>query len=302
MKTPAQFIPKPGPIFCSGYGQFHTNELGKENRIPYAQITFAKIRQLVDNPQQVDKSLAQWLIPSTLQSRKFKEQEANGEFWMLWGDIDENAIGIHGTPKRIETMIPGCDYEIYTTKTATQSNQKFRILILLNKPLSGSDWVICQEILNDKLESNGIIPDRKSQGAAQLCYLPNRGEYYDSKSKRNGAFFEPAFQWADEIKNKQDEISLKAAELERLSTEAKLRREAFKSNSGTSSPDLIGAFNQTYTVQDILLQAGYAQKGNTFRHPKSKSGSFSANVKDGRVYSFSSNDPLYTGGGGDGCS
>ena len=300
MKTPAQSIPKLKLGFCSGTGQFHTDEEGKDNRKPYLLITLEEIRRLVDNPQQVDKSLAQWLIPSTLQSRKFKEQEANGEFWMLWGDIDKNAIGIHGTPKRIETMIPGYDYEIYTSKSATQGNQKCRILILLNKPLSGSDWVICQRILNDKLESNGIIPDRASERPAQLCYLPNSGEYYGSKSKRNGAFFDPAFQWADEIKNKQDEITLKAAELERLSNEAKLRRETFKSNSGTSSHDLIGAFNQTYTVQEILLQAGYDQIGDTFRHPKSESGSYSASVRDGRVHSLSSNDPLYTGGSGGG--
>ncbi|MDO9310626.1 MAG: DUF3987 domain-containing protein [Nitrosomonas sp.] len=300
MKTPAQFIPKLKLGFCSGFGQFHTDELGKENRIPYLLITLEEIRRLVDNPQQVDKSLAQWLIPSTLLSRSFQEQEANGEYGIVWADIDQNANGIHGIAGIIEFLFPGYDYEIYTSKSATQGNQKCRILILLNKPLSGSDWVICQRILNDKLESNEIIPDRASERPAQLCYLPNRGEYYDSKSKRNGAFFDPSLEWADEIKNKQDEIARKAAELERVSNEVKLRREALKSNSGTSSPDLIGAFNQTHTVQDILLQAGYDQKGNNFRYPKSESGSFSASVKDDKVHSLSNTDPLYTGGSGGG--
>jgi hypothetical protein len=302
MKTPAQFIPKLKLGFCSGIGQFHTDEPGKDNRKPYLLITLEEIRRLVDNPQKKDKSLAQWLIPSTLLSRSFQEQEANGQYGILWADIDRNTKSLIEIEGIIKVLFPGWDYEIYTSRSATQDNQKCRILILLNKPLSGPDWIICQQILNDKLQDNGITPDRASERPAQLCYLPNRGEYYDSRSKRNGAFFDPSLEWADEIKNKQDEIARKAAELERLSNEAKSRREAFKSNSGTSSPDLIGAFNQTYTVQDILLQAGYAQKGNTFRHPKSKSGSFSANVKDGRVYSFSSNDPLYTGGGGDGCS
>jgi hypothetical protein len=298
MKPLAQFIPKLMPSFCSGYGQFHTDEPGKENRIPYLLITLEEIRRLVDNPQQEDKSLAQWLIPSPLLSRSFQEQEANGEYGIVWADIDQNAIGIHGIAGIIEFLFPGYDYEIYTSRSATQDNQRCRILILLNKPLSGSNWVICQQILNDKLQDNGITPDRASERPAQLCYLPNRGEYYDSKSKRNGTFFDPSLEWADEIKNKQDEITLKAAELERLSNEAKLRRETLKSNSGTSSPDLIGAFNQTHTVQDILLQAGYDQKGNNFRHPKSESGSFSANVKDDKVHSLSSNDPLYTNGGG----
>ncbi len=255
MKTPAQFIPKLKPSFCSGFGQFHTNEPGKENRIPYLLITVEEIRRLVDNPQQVNKSLAQWLISSTLLSRSSQEQAANGEFGMLCGDIDKNAIGNNGIEGIIEFLFPGYDYEIYTTKSATPSNQKCRILILLKKPLSGSDWVICQEIFNDKLESNGIIPDRASERPAQLFYLPNRGEYYDSKSKRNGTFFDPSLEWADEIKSKLAEIARAAEELERLSNEAKLRRETLKSNSGTSSPDLIGTFNQTYTVEYVLLHS-----------------------------------------------
>jgi len=289
------------PLLCSGYGQFHTCEPGKDNRKPYAQINLEGIRQLVDKPQQVDKSQAQWLIPSTLLSRSFKEQEANGEFWMLWADIDINHNGITAIAGIVESLILGCDYEIYTSKSATEDNQKCRILIPLDKPLSVADWGLYQQILNDKLQDNDITPDRASERPAQLCYLPNRGEYYDSKSKRNGTCFDSSLEWADEIKNKHDEIAHQAEELERRSKEAESKREAFKSYSGTSAlPDLIGAFNQSYTVQDILLQAGYGQKSNSFRHPHSESGSFSASVRNGRVHSLSSNDPLFTGdcGGG----
>lgn len=287
------------PLLCSGHGQYHTDEPGKDNRKPYARINFKGIQSLVDTPQQIDKQLAQWLIPSTLPSRSFKEQETNGEFCMLWADIDQTTNSLIEIAEIIESLIPVFDYEIYTSKSATQDNQKCRILIPLNKPLSGADWVLYQQILNDKLQDNDITPDRASERPAQLCYLPNRGEFYDRKSKRDGAFFDPSLEWANEIRNKQDEIAQQAEELERLSNEAKSKREAFKSYSGTSAlPDLIGAFNQTYTAQDILLQAGYGQKGNSFRHPDSESGSFSASVKDDRVHALSSNDPLFTGGGG----
>jgi|CXWL01.1.fsa_nt_gi hypothetical protein len=287
------------PLFCSGHGQYHTDEPGKDNRKPYSQINFMGIQSLVDTPQQVDKQHAQWLIPSTLLSRIFKEQEANGNYYLLWADIDQNPQGICEIAEIIESLIPSCDYEIYTSKSATEDNQKCRILIPLNTPLSGADWGLYQQILNDKLQDNDITPDRASERPAQLCYLPNRGKYYDKKSKRNGAFFDPSLEWANEIRNKQDEIAQQAEELERRSKEAESKREAFKSYSGTSAlPDLIGAFNQTYTAQDILLQAGYGQKGNSFRHPDSESGSFSASVKNGKVHSLSSNDPLYTNGGG----
>ena len=168
------------PLLCSGYGQFHTDEPNKQNRKPYAQINLEEIRKLVDTPQQVDKPQAQWFIPSTLLSRTFKDQEQSGEFWMLWADIDVNPKCIGTIGVIIEDMIHGCDYEIYTSKSATEDNQKCRILIPLNKPLYGVDWVNCQEILNDKLQEKDITPDRKSEGSAQLCYLPNRGKFYGS--------------------------------------------------------------------------------------------------------------------------
>lgn len=289
------------PLLCSGYGQFHTNEPGKKTRKPYALIHLGEIRELVDNPQQIDKSQAQWLIPSTVLSRTFKEQETNGEFWVLWADIDQATKPLIEIAEIIESLIPGCDYEIYTSKSATQDNQKCRILIPLNKPLSGADWVLNQQILNNKLQDNGIGSDRTSERPAQLCYLPNRGEYYDRKNKRGGAYFDPAFEWSDDLEAKQAEIAQQAAELEKVSNEAKSKREAFNSYSGTSAfPSLIEAFNAHHTVQDILIRAGYDQRGNTFRHPNSESGSFSASVKNERVHSLSSNDPLYTDGRGGG--
>ena len=68
-----------------------------------------------------------------------------------------------------------------------------------------------------------------------------------------------------------------------------------------SAPDLISAFNLAYTVQEILVRAGYTQRGNSFRHPNSKSGKFSATVKADangvlRINALSLNDPLYVEG------
>lgn len=287
------------PLFCSGYGQFHSNKPKAKTKNPYVQINLEGIRKLVDNPQQVDKRQAQWIIPSSLLSRIFKEQEINGKFWMLWSDIDQNSKGIYQISGIVDFLISGCDYEIYTSKSATKDNQKCRILIPLSKLLSGSDWIICQEILNDMIESGGIIPDRASERPAQLCYLPNRGEFYDSESLRDGKSFDPIHEWSEIIQQKRDEIKTHVEELIRLKKQAQARREEFKSLSGTSAlPDLIRAFNEAYTIQEILLQAGYDQRGNTFRHPNSESGSYSASVKNGRVHSLSSNDPLYTNGSG----
>ena len=55
------------PAMTSGQGQFHTNEFdpAKPNKRlrPYLAIAWDGVKALVDNPQQVNKAQAQWLIP-----------------------------------------------------------------------------------------------------------------------------------------------------------------------------------------------------------------------------------------------
>lgn len=174
----------------SGIGSYHTNEPDpnkpdKKLR-PYDVITWSEILELVDNPQEVKKRQARWIIPSTLQSRNFFKQEAEGKFYILWSDLDDNQLCLRELAETIDNILDGADFELYTSKSATSEFLKMRLLVPLAMPISGKEWVLTQEILNDKLEAAGVIPDRASQGAAQLCYLPNRGEFYDSFSKRNG--------------------------------------------------------------------------------------------------------------------
>lgn len=293
--TDAQPVATSGIRLLSGFGQFHTAEEGKQGRRPYVDIDLPGIRTMVDNPQDVTKAQAQWLIPSTLKTRIFKAQEERGEFWMLWADLDANPKPLSVVAGELGNVLDGCDYEIYTSKSATEQNPKARILIPLARPLPGSAWIVAQELLNDKLQAAGITPDRASERPAQLCYLPNRGAYFESCSIREGVLFDPVTAWADAIATKLDGQRQAAAQLKAEAEAAKARREALTLGD---SPDAIGAFNRAYTVQEILLLAGYAQRGDTFRHPASESGSYSASVRNGRVHSLSSADPLYTGGGG----
>lgn len=284
----------------SGFGQFHTNEPGKKNCSPYARIDLGGIRALVDHPQQVEKDQAQWLIPSSLPSRTFREQERSGQFWMLWADIDKNPPTLNALQECLYlNLIEECDHEIYTSRSAREEYQKSRILIPLSKPLAGAEWIVCQQVFNDKLEAVGIVPDRKSEGPAQLCYLPNRGDFYDSCSIRDCRLFDPLSAWSTEIAQKRQQKAEADSANERRKAEAKAKREA-RGYLNDSSP--IAAFNTAFSVGDILIQAGYDQDGNRdhYRHPNSESGSFSASVKNGRVYSLSSADPLYTEGSGGG--
>lgn len=302
-------------LMTSGYGQHHTDEPdpNKPNKIlrPYVTIGLVGIRGLVDNPQKCDKAQAQWLIPSELPSRNFKRQEQEGTFWMLGADLDddpENPDYFPPTLPSLEALIlyllGDCNYELYNSRSATVDMQKAHILIPLNKPLSGADWVLAQETLNNKLEDLGIRPDRATERAAQLCYLPNKGVFYGSRSKRDGVYFNPLTAWQAEITTRRDEIEAQRMALEAAKTAAKVRRETLAISDGDSSFErLKNTFNTAYTPQDWMISADYDQLGDTFRHPNSQTGNYSASVKPDafgvlRVNALSSADPLYTAGQG----
>ncbi len=284
----------------SGFGQFHTDEPGAKQRKPYTGITWPEVTAMVDNPQQVPKGKAQWLIPSVLPSRCFLRQEAEGEYWMLWADLDKAPPPQQQVTDALTMeIVGGADFEVFSSRSATAEKPKARILIPLGQPLRGADWVLCQEVLNDQLEAQGIQPDRVSERTGQLCYLPNRGDHYEAASQRSGTRFDPLQAWASEIAAKRQALADKAAALEaarKAAAEARAARAARPGGVGGRS--VIDAFNGAYHVTEILRQAGYKQRGDTFCHPASESGSYSASVKDGRVHSLSSSDPLYTEGGG----
>lgn len=176
----------------SGYGQYHTNEFdeGNSNRrlTPYKSISFEEIQSIVDSPKAVPKNRGQWIIPSSFHSRSFEEQSKNGSYWLLWADLDTQPKPITYVRDTLLEILSS-DFEIYTTRSAAKENPKARILIPLAKALSPQDWVLSQQTLNKLLCQSGITPDKVNERYAQLCYLPNKGEYYESASIRNGNYF-----------------------------------------------------------------------------------------------------------------
>lgn len=285
---------------CSGIGQYHTNEINPtkpEKKLrPYLEISVAEILALVDKPQCVPKDQGQWFIPSAHMSRSFKTQEQEGVYASLWADLDKNPPPLEKIAELLAIACPGADYEVFNSRSATEDNQKARVLILLDTPfLLFPEWRIAQQILNDKLEAAGITPDRANERSAQLCYLPNRGAFYQSLSQRTGKLFNPGEVWSDEIAAKQEAIEDAEKEVMARKAEAMAKREAFTASGNLS---IIDAFNQANVIEDILIQAGYDQYGDRFRHPNSESGSFSAGIEAGRVNALSPADPLYSDGKG----
>ena len=279
------------PQLVSGFGAQHSERVR-----PYATIDLAGIRALVDDPPSVDKLAAQWLIPSTLLTRTFQAQEEEGQFWMLWADLDKEPLALDGIAALMAQL--ACDYEIYTSRSATVEAPKCRILLPLSTPLSGSAWRLAQEVLNDTLEAGGAIPDRANERCGQLCFLPNRGAFYAVRSRRLGECLDPMALWGEAIEAKQAAL-LEAEQTVRERREQALARKAsMNPRTPHTTPSLIDAFNEAYPVEEILLCAGYAQRGARFRHMGSESGSYSASIQDGRVHTLSTSDPLYSNGQG----
>jgi len=282
---------------CSGYGQHHSPN-ASHNPKPLAGVTWEEILELVDNPQKVGKSEAQWLIPSTLKSRAAIDQKAHGEYWLLWADIDENPPVLEILKDVISSIVFGCDFEAYTSYSATNNNQKARVLIPLSEAINPQLWVVCQQALNNALEERGITPDRVNERPSQLCYLPNDGGYYRHSSIRNRSNFKPAEAFSAELERLEEirEATIKTKELQQAIAEQKRLN---RTKEGTESP--IDWYNSNTSISSILIEHGYVQHDNqSFTSPWSQSGSKSTNIdpSTGRLHALSSSDPLYNNGEG----
>jgi hypothetical protein len=287
----------------SGIGQHHTNDVDSDNPTkqltPYGFVTWSEIVTMAKNPPKVDKSQGRWFIPSTFASRTFKEQEAHGEYWVLCFDFDENTeFSLEDIAALFDKVIDQ-DIELlaYHSRSATPEKLKCRVLIPLAVGLSYGDYKAVLTLLNNALDGLGLKPDRALERAAQLVYLPNKGEHYDYACYGNSdLFFNPPSTMAREL---DDYFKAEAAKIEA----ARIEREARKEQARIKRDSIIfgqyshpiDAFNAAFTVDEILINSGYDFDGkHSYRHPNSESGSFSASVENGRVYSLSPNDPLYT--------
>jgi len=285
---------------CSGLGKYHSTD-HRTTPKPYITITLADIEAMAEAPQGVAKKDAQWVIPSTLLSRKHTEQRTGGEFHALWADIDDSqGMPFSNIVSRVSVVVP--HYLAYTSRSATQDNQKARIIIPLAEPANGEHFVILQKILNDKLEAEGITPDRVTERVGQLCYLPNRGEFYQYHIENlRGAFH--SNKWSELIAVEREAIkaahkaNTKRLEVSRVKATARMA-------SGCKSP--IDAYNQEYNLANLFCLYGYADCRGRWESPSSESGNAGVVTKGDRWISSHGSDVAKrigrTNADGTGCS
>jgi hypothetical protein len=265
---------------CSGFGQYHTDKRG----LTYETITLEKIIAVIEAPTSVAKETAQWFIPSNLLTREATKQRENGEYYAVWCDIDK-----HTELDAIKAVLANllCEYAIYSSRSATIEHQKWRVIIPFNEPATATQWQQVSAIINDKLEAVGIEPDRASERVNQLCYLPNRGEFYEFHIENNHAPLNWFESFKTELLEKENQAIVEKQRIDQQYEQSRLKAVA-RMASGGKSP--ITAYNAAYPVEQSLEFYGYKRVGNKWISPNSESGNAGVIVKNGRWISSHTSD------------
>ncbi|HCW89195.1 MAG TPA: hypothetical protein DHU56_03950, partial [Marinobacter sp.] len=252
---------------CSGYGKYHSNK-GKRPR-PLETVTLADIEAMAALPPSVAKDSAQWVIPSTLLSRSHAEQRLDGEYWALWADIDETkGLTFSELAEIARGIIPG-GFIAHASRSATEDNQKARLIVPLSEAVSGSVWKALQKILNDKLQEAGVTPDRKSEGTGQPCYLPNRGEFYAYHIEASDwmGTMNPD-RWADELAEEAEREAAESAAKRAQAEQAKLKPKPV--NLSGYDAGIIDKVNAAFEMEGELQARNIRRIGDRFLSPESE--------------------------------
>lgn len=265
---------------CSGIGQFHTDKRG----LSYESIPLAQIFAVIETPTSVAKETAQWFIPSNLLTREAKKQRENGAYYATWCDFDK-----HTTLDAIKEVLANlfCEYAVYSSRSATIEHQKWRVIIPLADPANATQWQHIAQIINDKFQAANIEPDRASERVNQICYLPNKGEFYEFCIEQSN----PPLNWIESLKSelleKENQAIAEKQHIEELREQSRLKAVA-RMASGGNSPIL--AFKNAYSVEQSLEFYGYKRVGDKWISPLSTSGKAGVIVKGDKWISSHTSD------------
>lgn len=277
--------------FCTGQGQFDTR---KETDQPYEGITGKQIVAMVKKPPSLPKERAQWLIPSTYMAsdaRCHEAQRAGGQFWFLALDVDKNNLPLEAVAHALDDVCGKCCWMIYSTRSATDENRKWRALVPLHEPISGADYTDTATAFYDLLEDAAggeLIPDRALARPGQLVYLPNRGEFYDWQAvPGNRLELRPLHPI---IKRRQETRERRAA----AEAEARAWRERKRASVPTEAGSIVERFNADHDLETLLERYGYrrAGHGKDWRSPYQTSGSYATRAEADHWISLSESDAV----------
>lgn len=279
---------------CCGIGRYHSDISGTNPR-PLLGITWQGILALLQSPQVLTKGAGLWLIPSLLKTRRKADQKACGRYPVLIGECDHPTGALGESFAALLSALPiGCIFVCYTTASAKPDCQKFRYIVPMGEVLEYRQWLAAQRLLKKAVEGVGLPFDDALFNANQVSYLPTCPEgFYDYRAQLDGEYSKWGGRIRGELALMDVEDDLAAATASAVDAARDVR-----AVQNSEMPSVIELFNQQFSLTELLLKAGYSHKNGTFRHPRSKSGNFSAKLfatPSGKVVvnSLSSEDPLY---------
>ncbi|KHF24514.1 hypothetical protein JV46_25460 [Solemya velum gill symbiont] len=247
----------------SGKGKYDTD---KKRQLD--TISFADIAEMLDNPVDVGKDFAPWALFTDVATRQSDRLKKEALYYALWLDIDEPGVMPFTNVVEAVGSILCADYMAYTSKSATADKQKCRFIIPLAQPVPFEVWEQLAIILNDKVKAKGITPDRKTEIANQIAYLPNRGAFYAQKTKTGSGAFNPSV-WSEELADLLSKVEAEKAKRKRKAEKA--RQKCSEHTTGATAMD---AYNNAVSLDDALMMHGYEQVAhNRWISPNSDSGS-----------------------------
>ena len=187
---------------------------------------------------------------------------------------------------RVKAAFPGIHCIIYSSRSARADLPKSRVLIPFSCIVPGADYSMIQKIINDRLQAAGLPPDRASERQGQLCYLPNKGQFYEYEII-NREPLDPYQVFKSEIKAEQDRLKQEQEGLEQR-RRAAIQKAQERISTGQADP--VEAYNQSVSIELALSMYGYTKVGNKWISPNSESGKPGVSVKNGKGFSHHSSD------------
>ena len=267
---------------------------GPNGSITYENLVREAMR-LSDDAERFDwpriaKEKARWFLPSTLPSRHSTDQVADGTYVAMVVDLDNGSLTFSEVERAVLAATGGAVALVYSTKSATFRNPRWRVIIPLEQGLMGGDYADTAKALYALLReaSDGRIdPDDAGARPGQISFLPNAPDG-DPSGDDYLAF-------AAEISNDpdfaldltDDHPIVRLRRVRRLNSqcEADAAAELAKQRRGDGTT-LISRFNARHRVDELLNRYGYVQLTDPsghwptdhWRSPYQTSGSYATRV------------------------
>jgi hypothetical protein len=264
---------------CAGQGKYFS--LTKPEKHPeldaYFTLNWHQICWYAENPLNVDKDAAWWVIPSTLNTRlarKKDEQLRAGEYWMLAADIDKGNLELATVCDGVRRVIdPGTEFLVYATKRSTHDDKRWRALVPTANAIPTEHFHHSAGVFNEALSvALSIEVDRVTERMQQYLYVANEGVHY-AKHREAGVPWGagPDQRLMYSLTKKAIEWSNADPVRTRETKRAKERGKYLK------------WFAQTYPIDVLFEHYGFVSdsKGTHWHHPEwQTTGSYGTEIKD----------------------